>query len=127
MLGFRLDGKMPLPHPEFDCERVRYEHRFAPFSCMLTPPPVQYAEFYDMTLSLQHSHSQGLYMHGCKHFHQARSLLESIANPDNEVSLMFSRSHKRSEATRPFRVVVPNQWVLGSSLLGRGCWLKLKK
>lgn len=86
MLGFRLDGKMPLPHPEFDCERVRYEHRFAPFSCMLTPPPVQYAEFYDMTLTLQHSHSQGLYMHGCKHFHQARSLLESITNPDNEVS-----------------------------------------
>lgn len=85
MLGFRQDGKLPLPHPELDCERVRYEHRFAPFSSLLTPPPVQYSEFHDMKLALQHTHSQTLYTHGCKFFHQARSLLESISNPDTEV------------------------------------------
>ncbi|KAG8312628.1 N-alpha-acetyltransferase 35 NatC auxiliary subunit [Homalodisca vitripennis] len=84
MLGFRQDGKLPLPHPEFDCERVRYEHRFAPFSGLVTPPPVQYQEFHDVTLTLQHSPSQNLYTHGCKHFHQARTLLESITNPDTE-------------------------------------------
>lgn len=87
MLGFRLHGKLKLPHPEFDCERVRYEHRFAPFIGLMTPPPVQYSEFQDMTSVLQHTHtSQGLYLAGCKHFHQARSLLESVPNSDHEIS-----------------------------------------
>lgn len=45
MIGFKQDSKLPTPHPEFDSERVRYEHRFAPFSGMMTPPPVQYTEF----------------------------------------------------------------------------------
>ncbi|XP_014293858.1 N-alpha-acetyltransferase 35, NatC auxiliary subunit [Halyomorpha halys] len=87
MVGFRKDGKLVLPHPEFDCEKVRYEHRFSPFiNVLLTPPPVQYSEFKEMTDSLEHSNSQSLYLAGCKHFHQARTLLESIHNPDQEIT-----------------------------------------
>uniref|UniRef100_A0A1B6I0N4 Protein MAK10 homolog n=1 Tax=Homalodisca liturata TaxID=320908 RepID=A0A1B6I0N4_9HEMI len=114
MLGFRQDGKLPLPHPEFDCERVRYEHRFAPFSGLVTPPPVQYQEFHDVTLTLQHSPSQNLYTHGCKHFHQARTLLESITNPDTEINellrvtktnfvvlKLLATGHKRESSNPP--------------------------
>lgn len=87
MVGFRKDGKIPLPHAEFDCERVRYEHRFSPFiNVLLTPPPVQYSEFKEMTSGLEESDSKTLYLAGCKHFHQARTLLESVHNPDQEVS-----------------------------------------
>lgn len=48
-MGFRLDGKIPLPESQFDSERVRYEHRLQPFASLLTPPPVRYMEFLEMT------------------------------------------------------------------------------
>ncbi|KAL0278733.1 UNVERIFIED_CONTAM: hypothetical protein PYX00_000465 [Menopon gallinae] len=88
MVAFKLDSKVPEVHPEFDNEQVRYEHRFAPFACLLTPPPMQYSEFKKMTSSLRYEtllDSSNLYLGGCKHFHQARSLLESLTNPDQEV------------------------------------------
>lgn len=88
MVGFRLDKKIKLPHPEFDNEQVRYEHRFAPFASLLTPPPMQYAEFCDMTSLLRYDQpptSTNLYLSGCQHFHKARSLLETIP-PDQEVN-----------------------------------------
>ncbi|XP_067001867.2 N-alpha-acetyltransferase 35, NatC auxiliary subunit [Anabrus simplex] len=89
MVGFRLDGKIKLPHPEFDNEQVRYEHRFAPFASLLTPPPMQYAEFRDMTSLMRYDqppNSTNLYLQGCQHFHKARSLLETINPQDQEVN-----------------------------------------
>lgn len=88
-MGFRLEDKLMTPHPKFDNEQVRYEHRFAPFQNLLTPPPVVYSEFKDMT-SLERFQQQPvdscfLYIAGCKHFHQARQLLENCAQ-DNEVA-----------------------------------------
>lgn len=44
-----MDGKILLPESPFDSERVRYEHRLLPFSSLLTPPPVLYQEFLDIT------------------------------------------------------------------------------
>lgn len=49
-----MDGKIPLPEMQFDSERVRYEHRLLPFSSLLTPPPVHYQEFLDMTNAQMH-------------------------------------------------------------------------
>lgn len=49
LVGFRMDGRIPLPESQFDCERVRYEHRLLPFSSLLTPPPVPYKKFLEMT------------------------------------------------------------------------------
>lgn len=49
-----MDGKIPLPESPFDSERVRYEHRLLPFSSLLTPPPVHYQEFLDMTNAQMH-------------------------------------------------------------------------
>lgn len=89
LMGFRLEGKITMPHPRFDSEQVRYEHRFAPFQNLLTPPPVVYSEFREMTsferFQQQPVDSCFLYIAGCKHFHQARQLLEGITQ-DAEVS-----------------------------------------
>ncbi|XP_018578871.1 N-alpha-acetyltransferase 35, NatC auxiliary subunit [Anoplophora glabripennis] len=89
LMGFRLEGKLSVPHPRFDSEQVRYEHRFAPFQNLLTPPPVVYSEFRDMTsfqrFPQQPVDSVFLYIAGCKHFHQARQLLESVPL-DHEIS-----------------------------------------
>lgn len=88
-MGFRLEGKLSMPHPRFDSEQVRYEHRFAPFQNLLTPPPVVYSEFREMTsfqrFPQQPVDSVFLYIAGCKHFHQARQLLESVPL-DHEIS-----------------------------------------
>lgn len=82
-----------MPHPQFDNEQVRYEHRFAPFQNLLTPPPVQYSEFRDMTSPArcyqQSIDSMYLYIAGCKHFHQARQLLDTVLPIDLEVQMII--------------------------------------
>ncbi|XP_039758508.1 N-alpha-acetyltransferase 35, NatC auxiliary subunit isoform X1 [Pararge aegeria] len=85
LVAFKLQGKIRQPQSEFDNEAVRYKHRFAPLS-VLTPPQVHYHEFLELTQPLQYENPVILYLGGCKHFQQARSLLETISVPDNEVT-----------------------------------------
>ena len=40
MVALDMDGKVRKPQFELDSEQVRYEHRFAPFNSVVTPPPV---------------------------------------------------------------------------------------
>nr|KAF7417202.1 hypothetical protein H0235_011733 [Vespula pensylvanica] len=81
LVGFRMDGKIPLPETQFDSERVRYEHRLLPFSSLLTPPPVHYQEFSEMTNAQMYKKNEKVtsatqYLAGCWHFHRARNMLE---------------------------------------------------
>ena len=43
--GLRMDDKLRPPKFDFDSEEVRYNHRFAPFGNVGTPPPVPYNQF----------------------------------------------------------------------------------
>ena len=43
--GLKLDNKLRPPKFDFDSEEVRYNHRFAPFCNVGTPPPVPYSQF----------------------------------------------------------------------------------
>lgn len=45
MIALDMDGKVRKPQFELDSEQVRYEHRFAPFNSVVTPPPVHYIQF----------------------------------------------------------------------------------
>ncbi|CAG4979544.1 unnamed protein product [Parnassius apollo] len=85
LVAFKLQGKIRQPDSEFDNEAVRYKHRFAPLS-VLTPPQVHYHEFCEMTQPAKYENPVILYLGGCKHFQQARSLLETITTPDQEVT-----------------------------------------
>lgn len=49
MVAMDLEGKIRHPRTEFDDERVRYEHRFAPLGHVSTPPLVPYSQFKEMT------------------------------------------------------------------------------
>ncbi|KAL4716548.1 hypothetical protein ACJJTC_010212 [Scirpophaga incertulas] len=113
LVAFKLQGKIRQPQPEFDNEAVRYKHRFAPLS-VLTPPQVHYHEFCEMTQPLQYENPVILYLGGCKHFQQARSLLETISVPDQEVTdllkvaktnfvvlKLLAGGHKRDSTTPP--------------------------
>ncbi|XP_012260667.2 N-alpha-acetyltransferase 35, NatC auxiliary subunit [Athalia rosae] len=82
LVGFRIDKKIPSPESQFDSERVRYEHRLLPFASLLTPPPVHYQKFLDMTSEQMQNinepvTSETQYLAGCRNFHQARNMLES--------------------------------------------------
>ncbi|XP_070542793.1 N-alpha-acetyltransferase 35, NatC auxiliary subunit-like isoform X2 [Ptychodera flava] len=88
MVGLSLDDKLKKPNPEFDNEQVRYEHRFAPFGNVLTPPPVQYQQFLDMTNLSKYNPPLtpvDFYISSCKHFQQAKGIFESIMNPSEEI------------------------------------------
>ncbi|XP_012277568.1 N-alpha-acetyltransferase 35, NatC auxiliary subunit [Orussus abietinus] len=81
LIGFCMDKKIPFPETQFDSERVRYEHRLLPFFSLPTPPPVPYHEFKDMTNNQMHKRNEKVasemqYLAGCRHFHQARNMLE---------------------------------------------------
>ena len=40
-----MDNKLRGPKFDFDCEEYRYNHRFAPFGSVSTPPPMHYQQF----------------------------------------------------------------------------------
>ncbi|CAK1544585.1 unnamed protein product [Leptosia nina] len=113
LVAFKLQGKIKRPNSRFDNEAVRYKHRFAPFS-VLTPPQVLYFEFFEMTQPLQYENPVILYLGGCKHFQQARNLLESITTPDQEITdllkvaktnfvvlKLLADGHKKDSTTPP--------------------------
>ncbi|KZC10889.1 N-alpha-acetyltransferase 35, NatC auxiliary subunit, partial [Dufourea novaeangliae] len=93
LLGFRMDGRIPLPEMQFDSERVRYEHRLLPFSLLLTPPPMHYQEFLHMTNAQMHKRNEKVtsemqYLAGCHHFYEARNMFEralSLYSPNASI------------------------------------------
>uniref|UniRef100_A0AAY4BH57 N-alpha-acetyltransferase 35, NatC auxiliary subunit n=1 Tax=Denticeps clupeoides TaxID=299321 RepID=A0AAY4BH57_9TELE len=89
MIALDMDGKVRKPQFELDSEQVRYEHRFAPFNSVVTPPPVHYIQFKEMSDLKKYSpppQSADLYLAASKHFQQARLILENVPNPDAEVN-----------------------------------------
>ncbi|KAL1448924.1 hypothetical protein WDU94_000173 [Cyamophila willieti] len=89
LLGFSADGKLPSPpYPEFS-SRECATSTGSTLSLPWSPPHMQYTEFLDSITHLMsddsHESCVSLYIAACKHFHSARSLLESIVNPDPQV------------------------------------------
>lgn len=92
MVGLREAGKVRLPQQEFDDEKVRYHHRFLPFNVVVTPPPVNYNTFVTMTdLSNfpQPVTPSTLYHDARNHFFKAKTLIESITNPNSEMQALL--------------------------------------
>lgn len=87
-IGLKLDGKLLLPKYDFDCEEVRYNHRFAPFGSVATPPPMHYVQFKEMTDIARYIpplDANDLYNGASKCFQQARLHLETLQNQSTEV------------------------------------------
>lgn len=90
LAGFRKADRIPQPLEEFDLEQIRYEHRFAPFAELTTPPAIGYNDFCAQKSALLMSCQEDLFLAAAKHFHQARSILEIIPNLDAEVTSFFN-------------------------------------
>lgn len=83
-----LDKKIKMPRATFDNEEIRYSHRFAPFAVITTPHPIVYSHYRDLTDLNQYERpitSRDLYAGTWKSFQQARTLLEKIPTPTEEV------------------------------------------
>ncbi|XP_037114142.1 N-alpha-acetyltransferase 35, NatC auxiliary subunit [Syngnathus acus] len=89
MVALDMDGKVRKLQFELDSEQVRYEHRFAPFNSVVTPPPVHYIQFKEMSDLKKYNPAPGsadLYLAASKHFQQAKLILENVPSPDSEVN-----------------------------------------
>lgn len=80
MVAFDRDGRIQQPLSAFDSEKVRFEHRFAPFASHASLPPVPYEEFAAQRAFLvaEHETVDGLYAEAAKSFQRARMLLETL-------------------------------------------------
>ncbi|GAB0100544.1 N-alpha-acetyltransferase 35, NatC auxiliary subunit homolog [Sergentomyia squamirostris] len=114
LTGFVKDGRINQPAAMFDNEKIRFDHRFAPFACLKTPPMVPHFEFRLMRSHLLKLSSSELYLAAAKHFHQGRTILESIPNPDPEmldilrvtkvnfvVMNLLANGHKKESKAQP--------------------------
>lgn len=112
--AFTKEERIRQPMPKFDNERIRFNHRFAPFSNLTSPPPIPYNEFKKTRSHHLRLSATELYLSASKHFHQARTILESMQNPDQEmiqmiqvakvnfiVANLLANGHKRDSKTQP--------------------------
>ncbi|KAL5288863.1 NAA35 family protein [Megaselia abdita] len=112
--AFTKEDKIRQPLQIFDSEYIRFNHRFAPFATLTSPPPIPYHEFDMMRKHLLRSNANDLYISAATHFHEARLNLEYIQNPDQEVLQMIqvakvnyvvmsllAKGHKRESKSQP--------------------------
>ncbi|CAD6998595.1 unnamed protein product [Ceratitis capitata] len=78
------DGRIRQPMPKFDNEEIRFNRRFVPFATLTSPPPVSYGEFKNIREHMMRPPSSEIYAIAAKHFDQAKNVLESIQNPEQE-------------------------------------------
>lgn len=83
------ENRIPQPLPAFGDEKVRFDHRFAPFARIKTLPEITYGSFSNMrSFLVVGTEAANLYSDAGKHFHRARLILESMISPDSEVSVI---------------------------------------
>lgn len=124
--GFMLEGKIKRPAREFDNERVRFEHRFGAFTSIITPPLVQYDQYYEICdLKLfenQPNRATDIYFTAHNLFMQSALLMEKVTNASSEtntlirvaktnsvVMKLLAGGHKRDSKILPsFEFVIHN-------------------
>ena len=77
LVGLKKDKKILIPSESFDNESVRYEHRFAPFGNLLTPPSMPYNQFMEVYLHTARSDSNTVYLMAARDFGRARQFFET--------------------------------------------------
>lgn len=78
LVGFKKERKILIPSNSFDNESVRYEHRFAPFNNLLTPPSMPYSQFLEVYSHTASTEPHVLYLAAARDFGRARQIFESV-------------------------------------------------
>ena len=77
LVGLKKDKKFLIPMESFDNECVRYEHRFAPFNNLLTPPSMPYSQFVEVYAHTEKTDTNNLYLMAARDFGRARQFFET--------------------------------------------------
>ncbi|XP_071954055.1 N-alpha-acetyltransferase 35, NatC auxiliary subunit-like isoform X2 [Antedon mediterranea] len=91
MIGFKMSRKLIQPNCDFDQERIRYEHRLSAFTVIMTPPPVQYEHFLEMTNPSKYHHmptSTNFFQMAQQEFQMAWKRFESVSSPTEEMIIL---------------------------------------
>ncbi|RWS30913.1 N-alpha-acetyltransferase 35: NatC auxiliary subunit-like protein [Leptotrombidium deliense] len=121
--AFKLQGKLKMPKAGLNSDQIRHEHRFSAFHSVIAPPPVSYNQFKEMTDQMNRQNPNDLYVTACKCFHQAKTLLETIPEPNEEIcslmkiaktnyvviKLLLSGNMKDSKASDEMRLITRNK------------------
>jgi len=78
ILAVKKEQKIMTPNPQFDNEQVRYEHRFAAFGSLLTPPLMPYTQYKEVLDHTETVSSSELLGFAARDFGQARQILEQV-------------------------------------------------
>lgn len=110
-----LDHKIPQPSFEVGSEELCFQHRFLPFASLATPQFFPYAEYVKLAgVQNYKGRDVNLYEASARHFISARSAIESIPHPDNDLDCLLkaiktnivimnlaSKGHKRDSKLPP--------------------------
>ena len=102
LLALKKDGKILVPDKSFDNECVRYQHRFAPFNNLLTPPSMPYSQYYEVYQLSAHQEPNILYLNAARDFGRARQLFESVSTigtPMSDLETIVSVTKKNLVAS----------------------------
>merc|ERR1712150_430363 len=80
LVSLKKDRKILIPVESFDNECVLYEHRFAPFNNLLTPPSMPYNQFMEGYTHTANSESNSLYLMAARDFGRARQFFETAGS-----------------------------------------------
>ena len=110
-----LDHKIPQPSFEVGSEELCFQHRFLPFASLATPQFFPYAEYIKLAgVQNYKGRDVNLYEASARHFITARTAIESIPHPDNDLDCLLktiktnivvmnlaSKGHKRDSRLPP--------------------------
>merc|ERR1712029_24750 len=80
VVGLKKGAKIAVPANKFDNESVRYEHRFAPFNNLLTPPSMPYSQYMEVYNLTAKTDSNLLYLSAARDFGRARQFFETAGS-----------------------------------------------
>ncbi len=112
-VGLKREKKILIPCSTFDDEGVRYEHRFAPFQNLLTPPLMPYGQFLEVYEVNCNSTPADLYLSAATDFGRARQIFESVSNFGGTAAVGLAR---REEDLKSLIGVAKNNLVVASIL-----------
>ena len=85
-----LDHKIPQPKFEFGSEELCFQHRFLPFAALATPQFLPHSEYIKLAgVQNYEGRDVNLYEASARHFITARTAVESIPHPDDDLDTLL--------------------------------------
>ena len=110
-----LEGKVQVPPFRYGSQELCFQHRFAAFACIATPHPLSFEDYQHLAgIHNYRGKDINLYEAASRHFTTAKSVLESLTHPTEELQGLLKvvktnivimnlscKGHKKESKMRP--------------------------